>query len=213
MINYEEFMEVIRARRSVRNYKPDPISDELVSQVIEAGRWAPSGNNSQPFEVVVVKNADLMGKISEILNRVHGSKSKQDFGAPVTLIVLGDPRLCNAYPKGPFREEILHASLSAAIENMLLASTVLGLGGSVWKTVSATAGVLIKELLGVPQLYVLKAMLPLGYPTREVKPPMKRKIMVHENRYDPGKFKSDEEIDEIIKEYSRFKSLNQRYIP
>ncbi len=212
-MNYENFMEVVRTRRSVRTYKPDPISDEMIRQVIEAGKWAPSGNNTQPFEILVIKDQDLMEKVSAILGRVHGSKSKQEFGAPVTLVVLGDPRLCNAYPKGPFRDEILHASLSAAIENMLLASTTLGLGGSVWKTVSMTAGVLIKDLLGIPQLFVLKAMLPLGYPSRDVKPPGKRDIAVHENRYDSDKFKSDEEIDEMIKKYSRFKNLNQRYIP
>ncbi len=212
-MNYESFMEVVRTRRSVRTYKPDPISDEMIHQVIEAGKWAPSGNNTQPVEIVIIKDPDLMGKVSEILHNVHGGKSKQEFGAPVTLVVLGDLRLCNAYPKGPFRDEILHASLSAAIENMLLASTTLGLGGSVWKTVSMTAGVLIKELLGIPQLFVLKAMLPLGYPSRDVKPPMKRDILVHENRYDSEKLKSDEEIDEVIKQYSRFKHLNQRYIP
>jgi len=212
-MNYESFMEVVRTRRSVRTYKPDPISDEMISQVIEAGKWAPSGNNSQPLEIVVIKDPELMDKVSSILNRVHGLKSKQEFGAPVTLVVLGDPRLCNAYPKGPFRDEIFHASLSAAIENMLLASVALGLGGSVWKTVSMTAGVLIKELLGIPQLFVLKAMLPLGYPSRDVKPPEKRDITVHENNYDSNKFKSDQEIDAIIRTYSRFKNLNQRYIP
>ncbi len=212
-MNYENFMEVVRTRRSVRTYKPDPIDDEMISKVIEAAKWAPSGNNTQPFEIVIIKDPDIMEKVAGILNRVHGSKSKQEFGAPVTLVVLGDPRLCNAYPRGPFRDEILHASLSAAIENMLLASTTLGLGGSVWKTVSSTAGVLIKELLEIPQLFVLKAMLPLGYPSRDVKPPLKRDILVHENRYDSDRFRRDEEIDEIIHEYSRFKTLNQRFIP
>ena len=212
-MNYERFMEVVRTRRSVRTYKPDPIDDDMIRKVIEAGKWAPSGNNTQPFEIVVIRDPHLMEEVSGILKKVHGSKSKQDFGAPVTLIVLGDPRLCNAYPKGPFRDEILHASLSAAIENMLLAATTLGLGGSVWKTVSVTAGVLIKELLGIPQLFVVKAMLPLGIPSKDVKPPRKREITVHENRYDLDRYKSDEEIDKIIREYSRFKHLNQRYIP
>lgn len=212
-MDYEGFMEIVRTRRSVRTYKPDPISDEIIRKVIEAGKWAPSGNNTQPFEIVVIKDTELMARVAEILNRVHGSKSKQVFGAPVTLVMLGDPRFCEAYPKGPFRLEILHASLSAAIENMLLASTVLGLGGSLWKTVSPTAGVLIKELLNIPQFYILKAMLPLGYPTSKVKPPEKRDIIVHENLYDSGKRKTDEEINGIIKEYSRFKNLNKKRIP
>jgi nitroreductase len=212
-MDYDQLMEVIRARRSVRNYKPDPVSDEIVNQVIEAAKWAPSGNNSQPWEIVVLKDKALMKKVNDILHEVHGSKSKQEFGAPVTLLVLGDPRYCDAYPKGPFREEIFHASLSAAIENMLLAATALGLGGSLWKTVSATAGVKIKDLLGIPQFYFLKVMLPLGYPTRSVKAPRKRDVIVHENRYDQAKLKSDEEVIKTIKEYSRFKSLNKKRVP
>lgn len=213
MTRYENLMSVIRSRRSVRTYKPDPVSDEIIQQVVDAGKWAPSGNNSQPLEIVAIKDRKIMEQVAGILKKVHGSRSKQDFGAPVTLVVLGDPRLRNAYPRGPFRDEILHASLAAAIENMLLASAALGLGGSVWKTVSPTAGVLIKELLVIPQLFILQAMLPLGYPTGDVKPPPKREVTVHENRYDPGKFKSDEEIDRIIREYSRFKNLNRKYVP
>jgi nitroreductase len=212
-MDYDQLMEVIRSRRSVRNYKPDPVSDEVINQVIEAANWAPSGNNSQPWEIVVLKDKTLMKKVNNILHEVHGSKSKQEFGAPVTLLVLGDPRYCDAYPKGPFREEIFHASLSAAIQNMLLAATALGLGGSLWKTVSATAGVKIKDLLGIPQLYFLKVMLPLGYPTKPVKAPRKREVLVHENRYDQTNLKSDEEVAAIIKEYSRFKGLNKKRVP
>jgi len=154
-----------------------------------------------------------MKKVNDLLHDVHGSKNKQEFGAPVTLLVLGDPHYCDAYPKGPFREEIFHASLSAAIENMLLAATTLGLGGSLWKTVSATAGVKIKDALGIPQLYFLKAMLPLGYPTKAVKAPRKRDVVVHENCYDLAKLNSDEEVTEIIKKYSRFKNLNKKRVP
>lgn len=212
-MDYDQLIEVIRSRRSVRNYKPDPVSDEVINQVIEAAKWAPSGNNSQPWEIVVLKDRTLMKKVNDILHEVHGSKNKQEFGAPVTLLVLGDPRYSDAYPKGPFREEIFQASLSAAVENMLLAATALGLGGSLWKTVSATAGVKIKDLLGIPQLYFLKVMLPLGYPTRPVKAPRKRDVVVHENRYDPSKLKSDEEVLGIIKKYSRFKGLNKKRVP
>ena len=212
-MDYGQLSEVIRRRRSVRNYKPDPVSDEVINKIIEAAKWAPSGNNSQPWEIVVVRDKALLQEINNVLHEVHGSKNKQEFGAPVTLLILGDPRYCDAYPKGPFRDEIFHASLSAAIENMLLAATALGLGGSLWKTVSATAGVKIKDILGIPQLYVLKVMLPLGYPSRPVKAPCKRDVIVHENRYDRNKHLSDEEVTETIKKYSRFKGLNKKRVP
>ena len=125
------------------------------------------------------------------------------------LVVLGDPRFCDAYPKGFIREEILHSSLSGAIENMLLASTALGLGGSDWKTVPSSAASKIKDLLGIPQFFVLKGVIPLGYPKGDVEPPPKRDIPVHENHYDLDKLKSEEEISEIIKKYCSVKHLNR----
>ena len=103
----------------------------------------------------------------------------------------------------------MHSSLAAAIENMLLASTAVGLGGSVWKTVPPFAGVKIKELLEIPQFYVLKALLPLGYPKEEVKAPPKRDIIVHENHYDLAKLKNEEEFDEILNKYCLIKRLNK----
>jgi hypothetical protein len=129
------------------------------------------------------------------------------------LVVLGDPRLCDAYPKGFVREEILHASLSAPIENMLLAATAVGLGGSVWKTVSPSAAVQIKELLSIPLFYVLKALLPLGYPNGDVVPPPKKDIVVHENRFDMSKLKDEKKIWEEMNKHCTIKELNKiRYL-
>lgn len=208
-MNYEDFITLIRERRTIRAYKSDPVDDKIINQIIEAGKWAPSGNNTQPFEIVVVKGISLVKQIETSLSQTSEPKWNEHSGAPVMLVVLGDPRFCEAYPKGPVREEILHSSLSAAIENMLLASTVLGLGGSVWKTVTPYGAIKIKELLEIPQFYIVKALLPLGYPKGNVTAPMKRDIEVHENRYDISKLKTDDEVAEIIKKYSKIRELNK----
>jgi nitroreductase len=208
-MNYENFMNIVRSRRSIRSHKPDPINDEIIKQVIEAGKWAPSGNNTQPLEIVVVKDKSIIEQMENIIAQAYEPKLTQHFGAPVMLVVLGDPRFCEAYPKGFLREEILHSSLAAVIENMLLASTALGLGGGAWKTVPSSAAVKIKDLLGIPQLYVLKALIPLGYPKEDVEAPPKRDIVVHENRYNIGKLKNEEEVKEIINKYSVVKHLNK----
>lgn len=208
-MHYEDFMTIVRGRRTVRSYKPDPVKHEIINQIIEAGKWAPSGNNTQPFEIVVVKEKTLIEQMEEIIADAVVPRMTQSFNAPVALVVLGDPRFCEAYPKGFIREEIFHASLAAAIQNMLLASAVVGLGGSVWRTVPFSAAVKIKELLAIPQLYVLKALLPLGYPERDVTAPPKRDIIVHEDRYNMDKFKSEEEIGETMKEYCFIKHLNK----
>ena len=208
-MNYEDFMTIVRGRRSIRSCKAEPVSDEIITQIIEAGKWAPSGNNTQPFEIVVVREKVIIKQIEELIGESYEPKMFQRFGAPVMIVVLGDPRFCEAYPKGFIREEILHSSLAAVIENMLLASTALGLGGSDWKTVPPSAATKIKDLLEIPQFFVLKAVIPLGYPKRGVKAPSKRDISVHENRYDLDKLKSEEEISKIIKKYASVKLLSK----
>jgi nitroreductase len=55
--DYDMLMELIRTRTSVRKLKPDPIPDDCVTKVLEAGRWAMSGANGQPWDFIVVKDA------------------------------------------------------------------------------------------------------------------------------------------------------------
>ena len=52
-MDYGEFLRLVQQRRSIRAFTSDPVSDELVDQIIEAARWAPSGANSQPWEFIV----------------------------------------------------------------------------------------------------------------------------------------------------------------
>jgi hypothetical protein len=72
---------------------------------------------------------------------------------------------------------------------------------------------MIKDLLGIPQLYVLKALLPLGYPKGDVTSPSKRDIEVHENRFDISKLKDEKEINEIMDNHCIIRELNKiRYL-
>ena len=67
-MDYDAFLELVKnRRRSVRRFKPDPISDEYVEKIIEAARWAPSGFNAQPWEFVVVRKQELKGKIMQAI--------------------------------------------------------------------------------------------------------------------------------------------------
>jgi nitroreductase len=210
-MDYESFMEVIRKRRSIRAFKPDPVPDEVIEKIIEAAKWAPTGANTQLFEFIVVRDPDLKKQINTICNQAMDFAEPpekpmvpQNFliEAPVLIIVLGDPRFCEAWVRGWQREEIFHASLSAAIENMHLAATALGLGGSVWKTVSISAEIKIKDLLRIPQLYTVKTIMPVGYPKVTPNPPKRREVIVHNERYNPNKFRSEAEIENLIKEYT-----------
>ena len=62
-MDYGSYLALVKARRSIRVFKPDPVIDEDIARIVEAARWAPSGMNSQPWEFVVVKNPDTIRKI------------------------------------------------------------------------------------------------------------------------------------------------------
>jgi nitroreductase len=216
-MNYESFMEVVKKRRTTRVYRPDPIPDEFIDKVIEAAHWAPTGANTQPFEFVVVKDKKNKQEIKRIYSETFvktrkvsgpsaGSSGIFMEAAPVLVLVLGDPRFREAYPKGEYRDEIFHASLSAAVQNMHLAATALGLGGSVWLSLGPVAGVKIKEFLNIPQVFILKTILPLGIPkVKHLKAPIRRTPVIHNEYYDRDKFMSDEKIQEVIEKTAIFK--------
>lgn len=67
-MEYDRLLELVKRRRSIRRFKPDPIPDEYVDKIIEVARWAPSGFNMQPWEFVVVKKPDLRKKISALFH-------------------------------------------------------------------------------------------------------------------------------------------------
>jgi nitroreductase len=76
-MDYQSFLELVKKRRSIRRFKPDPIPDEYVDKIIEAGRWAPSGFNLQPWEFVVVKDKELKDKIVEFSRQQSGGTSTE----------------------------------------------------------------------------------------------------------------------------------------
>lgn len=69
-----DILEVIRTRKSIRRYKPDPIPDEILDKVLEAGRWAPTGENYQPWRLIVIKNPETKNKIGNLAKLGSGSR-------------------------------------------------------------------------------------------------------------------------------------------
>ena len=69
-----DILEVIRTRKSIRRYKPDPIPDEILDKVLEAARWAATGENSQPWRLIVIKNPETKDKIGKLAKLGSGSR-------------------------------------------------------------------------------------------------------------------------------------------
>lgn len=110
----------LQERRSIRQYTDRPITREEIVTMLEAGRWAPSGKNNQPFRFIVIRSDDpRMDKLADCTIYSHVVKS-----APLMLGVFLD--------KNSLYHELKdHQSAGACIQNIMLAAHSLGLG-SVW---------------------------------------------------------------------------------
>lgn len=150
-----DFFEAVQRRYSHRTpFLDQPVPDEDVRKIVEAGICAPSGMNCQTTSFVVVTDPQLRAQIAQVLS----SPATQT--APVILVVLSEHVIT---PCGlPFEVE----DYAAAVENMLLAAAALGYA-SVWMdgmTKADAANTAIRAILNVPEGKTVRTILPLGVP-------------------------------------------------
>lgn len=174
-----EVLEAIRKRRAIRHYRPDPVRMEDIYTVLHAANYAPSALNRQQWEFLVVTGKKIL-EIGESYRStldaylanwdaspMRGFITRDEFirfsatygGAPVVIVVLTPvDDLAN------FRKANLE-SASAALENLMLAATALGLG-TCWMTGPLRDEKTLRRLLSVPDDREIVAVTPLGYPAK-----------------------------------------------
>lgn len=160
------FADLARARYSVRAYQPDPVPDDLLAAVLEAGRLAPTASNRQPFRIVVIHTAGR----EEALGRVY---SRPWFvAAPIVLAVCSVPSEAWARVNHDGRS---YADVDAAIamDHMVLAAADVGLG-TCW--VAAFDPAAAREVLGVPDEVEPLLFTPLGFPADRPKAKDRRSV-------------------------------------
>ena len=165
-------LDLAKARRSVRRYRPDPVPNELVEQVLEAARWAPSGMNMQPWEFVIVTDEELRRQGGQHAV-FYGMRSQQAHEAPVVIAV------CSHRRRGPFvRDDCMFAGA-----NLMLAATDLGLS-TCW--VEGFHEEPIKQILNIPNEVSIVGLVTLGYAQGDITLPPKRDLssMVHWQHYE-----------------------------
>jgi nitroreductase len=156
-----EVLEAIKDRRSIRRYKPDPVPDELIEKILDAGRWAPSGGNIQPWSFIVVKDPKILGMLQKVSPGYLGV-------APLAIVVCSDRRKAFEMGGRLGRDYLTIADCAMAVENMLLAAHALGLGGCPIKSFSSVA---VKEILEIPENVEPEFIVTLGYPDEKPSPP------------------------------------------
>ncbi len=148
-----DLMEIIRNRRTIRKFKPDPVDEEKVQMILEAGRWAPSFSNLQPWKFLVVKDANLKTAIDKI-----AKESVLHWGiheAPIAILVCADRRV-----------DPLHAieTGAAVTQNMTLMAQSLGLGSGWIGIMGTEAETGIQKLLKFPETMRVISLIPVGIP-------------------------------------------------
>jgi len=149
MMDAAELLDIIRRRRSVRHFVDRPVPEELLRQILEAGRWAPSGANMQPRRFLVVTRKELLSSIASF-SHYGPIRSGHVADAAALVLLLGDSKSISPT-----------VALDCAIAgtNMTLMATALDIG-SCW--IGAFEEENIRRLLAIPERYDIVAMIALG---------------------------------------------------
>jgi nitroreductase len=188
-----ELSAVITARRSIRKFKPDPVPEHLITELLEAARLAPSGSNLQPTRLVVIKSKEAKEKLK------HCTPLQFVYEAPVVLVCCADTqaldtrgqRMIELQEAGAFvgtplenadvREiaksritmseaeatAYLRLNAAIAIEHIVLRATDLGLG-SCWVMMFDREQA--RKAFEIDKRYIAVALLPIGYPDQNPGP-------------------------------------------
>jgi nitroreductase len=172
----KDIIEMIKTRRSVRDYKEDPVSDEDIKFLIDCARYAPSGSNMQPWSFLVIQNKEVIQKLSEsgkkamiplaeqivdnpkkaagFISFLKSNDTKLFYNAPLLVIIFGNKKSLTA-----------DWDCAMAAQNMMLAAHSRGIG-SCWIgfAMPALMNEKILQELGAPPSFKAVAPLIFGYP-------------------------------------------------
>ena len=223
---YDALMDVIRERGTSRAFDPDAtVPEEHFNLILEAARHAPSGANAQPWHFIVVTEQGTKDRIADyfVAEQRFRAKAKMKFptpdyrgiaSAPGVIIVAADFRWVRAFPgfhdddgdlARMYRENaerILLQSVAAATMSAHLAAAALGY--KVWWITAIgqeRAQAELKPLLDVPEELAVLDIMCFGQPLKEPYTRWKKELaeITHWNRFDRGRFMSDDEIDDWIR--------------
>jgi len=224
MVDIDALTQLAADRRSIRGYdKTKDVSDEMIRKILECARWAPSGGNGQPWEFIVIRDANTRHQIADIFLKQQEHKKEMEMAvrgdakmtgdgfrhAPVHIMILGDPRVKETYPVRTMldkAESHFYTGLASATLLIHLAATSLGLATQYVSDASSVyMETMLKVLLGVPEPLRIYHLIPLGYASRPIPARPRREVdeMTHYEHYDMAKYRDDKEFQKFVMTASR----------
>ena len=169
----ETILDIIKKRRSVRHFDSRSLPDEKMEQIFEAGRWAPSGANAQPWRFIVVTQKDTLRAIAErCYYKLFKSRHVAEAGAVVVIC---------ADPDAGSPTYMLDCAIAGT--NMTLIATALGIG-SCW--IGAFEEPALRSILCIPEKLKIIALIAFGYEVGKasIPPRLPLSVIVHNEAYD-----------------------------
>jgi nitroreductase len=166
-----ETLEAIKTRRSIRKFKPQPISREIVKELLEAAMFAPSAGNEQPWQFIVLDDRKILNQVPTLCPTAAMCRQ-----SAVAVLVCGDKSLERYL-------EFWVQDCSAAVVNLLLAAHALGLG-AVWAGIYPLKDRVegFRRMFGLTDDITPFALVPLGFPDQEpAQPERYKEERVHYN--------------------------------
>jgi len=184
-----EFKEVVVKRRSVRKFKKDAIPEESLGKVLDAGRWAPSAGNCQPWRFLVVTDSEIKAKIASNCTNFSKEHWKRFSPARAKYLAARGGSWDKSYMRGVpilvvlfyrlqenLSRELVLGSVWMAVENMLLAATDEGLGSCVYTFLNRNEENKLKHILKTGQRDRIACIVQLGYTETEPIPPCRKQL-------------------------------------
>lgn len=184
-----EFKEVVLKRRSVRKFKKDAVPKESLRKVLEAGRWAPSAGNCQPWRFLVITDRGIKAEIAGNCTSFSKKHWKQFSPARAKYLAARGgswdksymrdiPILVAVFYKLPenMSGELVLGSVWMAIDNMLLAATDEGLGSCVYSFLNKNEESKMKRILNANQRDRIACIVQLGYTKTEPVAPFRKQF-------------------------------------
>lgn len=148
--NARQVVEEIRKVRQARQYRPDPVPDDVVEELLQIARWTGSSRNTQPWHFIVINDKQQLQAISQLRTPINWVA---DAPLAIAIVLNGGSEVSEAYDEG------------RVSERLMIGAHILGLGGGVAWFGDASQEADAKEMLGIPQERTARSVVVLGYPT------------------------------------------------
>lgn len=169
----EDRIAFLRSLRAVRSFRPDPVPQEVVDDILEVARWSGSASNRQPWELVVIRDRETLEALASLEGYAH---HLADAPLGIVLVMAGERPTQETYDEGRLAERVMLAALAH------------GVGSSIGWIVGGGRDA-AREILGIPEGRMVRTAISLGYPDEgawrrragQARKPLPE--IVHEERY------------------------------